>query len=544
MTIRQGVLVLGILTLAARATSASPMEEPELSIPALDAQADALATKTLRLEELSLRERIADLWRTSPSLHTRDAVAALRDLAALYGKLGPLERAEDVFREAIALRESIAEPGPPEIKELLRELDRVLEQLRPDDPEREAILLRLTSTDPTTEDLYRLGRYQAQRSDSERAIETFDRALEREGTGSGDDRWPWLLLGELGRAYERSDQRDKAEDAYRRAVDTAERALGTRHPQLVQPLARLGAFYVDAGRYQDALPLLERASALDRLAWGEKESVCSCSCGSSLRELLVKTYQALGKTEELGKLPPEPQAKTASEAAEDADTERVIELRSHGRIREALDQAEVAVALTRGRNRGDSPELAERLRMSASILLYQGRGAEALERIREALKILECDADTPPGRLAELHLLASNAASSVSYRDSEVEDFMRKELDARLALGHRQRAAILLQQLATRVAPIERGPAQLESLEHALALWREMADDSTPEAVTIRTEIALTQVAQGRLDEAERSIVQLLPLAPRQSDYRRQRILEAATQFNTKMGREVGQPNE
>jgi len=560
MAMRRGLL-LGFLILAVLATThaGAPADEAlrqavidadrspggdERLITALDAWADSLARRTLRLDELVTRERIAELRRTGPASHTLDAVAALRDLASLYSRLGPLERAEEVLREAIELRESIAERGAPEVEALLRELERALEQLRPDDPEREAILVRLSASDPRTEDLHRLGRVLAERAENERAIETFERALDREQNSSaGESRWPWLLLSELGRAHERSGRPDQAEEAYRRAIDVAERALGSRHPQLVQPLSRLGAFYVEAGRYEDALSPLERASELGRLAWGETESACACACGSSVRELLETTYRALGREERLRRLPPEPPAKTASESAADADAEGVFDLRSRGRIREALEQAELAIGLARGRN-GDSPDVAERLGIAASILLYQGRGAEALERAREALRILESDSETPRVRLADLYLLAGNAAASVAPRDGESDDFLRRELDVRLELGHRQRAAILLQQLGTRAAPADRGAEALEALERALALWCEMSDPSAPEAVTIRTEIALTHLAQQRWDEAERWIAELLPIALRQNEYRHQRIVEAAERLREKTGREVLKPGE
>ena len=101
----------------------------------------------------------------------------------------------------------------------------------------------------------------------------------------------------------------------------------------------------------------------------------------------------------------------------------------------------------------------------------------------------------------------------------------------RLALGHKQRAANLLQQLALRGAPVERTPEQIEALDRALALWREMAGETAPEAVTIRTEIALTHLAQKRTAEAQRWIAELLPIASLQSDYRRERILDAAAQL-------------
>ncbi len=535
MAIKQSFLVLGVLLLAALATTnaGAPIDE----ITSLDARADSLATRTLKLDELAVRERIVDLWRTGPRSHTLDAVAALRDLAALYSRLGPLESAEELLHEAIELRESIAEPGAPEIETLLRELDRALEQLRPDDPERETILLRLSGSASTTEDLYRLGRYREERGENELAIDALDRAIAREeSSSSGESRWPWLLQNAIGRAYERSGQPGRAEEAYRRAVDDAERGLGKKHPQLVQPLSRLGAFLVDAGRYADAVSLLERASELDRLAWGETESACACACGGTLRALLETTYRALGREDALRRLPPEPPVKTASEAAQDADMERVNEMRSRGRIREALEQAELGVALTRGRSGDDSAEVAERLRVAVSLLLYQGRGAEALERARDALRILERDAETPRGQLAELYLLAGNAAASMNPRDGETDELLRKELDVRLALGHRQRAAVLLQRLGTRGAPADRGAEQLESLDRALALWREMADESVAEAVTIRTEIALTHLAQERWDEAQRWIAELLPIAARQSEYRRQRIVEAADQLRAKTG--------
>ncbi len=509
-------------------------------VTVLDAWADSFASRTLRLDELAYRERIAELWRAGPRARTLGAVSALHDLASVYLRVGPLERAESVLREALELRESLEDAGPPEVETLLRALDSTLERLRPDDPEREAILLRLVEAAPTTDDLHRLSRYYRARGETERAIEALGRALGREeASASSEYAWPGVLLADLGQEREQLGQLDRAEAAYRRAIDVGERALGARHPQLVRPLTRLGGFLVEAGRYEEALPLLERAMALEVAAWGAEQAVCACACGPTLPESLERTYRALGREDDLRRLAasrPGP----GTESADDDDAARVNDLRARGRFHEALEQAELDLALTRGRHGPDAPEVAERLRIVAWQLLLQGRGAEAARHAREAVRILEHDAGTTPARLADVYLLATQAVASTSVRDGEVDELLRKELDVRRSTGQRQRAAILLQQLGTRLPPADRGAEQVGALEQALELWRAMAGDDAPEAVSIRTEIALTHLAQQRFDEAERWIEELLPTASRQSAFRQQRIVEAAERFREKTGRDVG----
>jgi tetratricopeptide (TPR) repeat protein len=50
-----------------------------------------------------------------------------------------------------------------------------------------------------------------------------------------------------------------SESLYRRALDGREKVLGPDHPHTLESVGRLAGLYLDCRRYQEAVPLLERA---------------------------------------------------------------------------------------------------------------------------------------------------------------------------------------------------------------------------------------------------------------------------------------------
>lgn len=458
----------------------------------LDNWARLLARETRRLEEADVRERAVELWRRGPQPQSLGAAAAMLDLATLRLRIGPVDEAEALAREALALRERLSEPGAPELATILRTLDRALEQVRPADAEREAILLRAIEAGGIGDDYFRLSRHYQERKELARAVEVLEQGLAAEEHRSAEHGMMGVLLLELARLREGTGAKEDAEAAYRRAIDVKQRALGARHPQLVEPLGQLGEYYVEAERFAEAAPLLERALALDQAAWGDAAG-CGCSCGAGLREMLEQTYLALGRQDDLDRLRTSPSVLPLS--SEDPDAFAIRELRLHGKPAEALEQAERGAARARETFGPDSKELAEKLRTVGWELLVQGRDAEALERAREVVRILE-RSDAGPQRLAAGYFLAAQAAGGVDPIGAETAAFLRKELVLRQNLGERRRAATILQRLGTLRPPAYRDAEAVRAIEQALELWRVMADETGPEAAALRRELGVTRTVR------------------------------------------------
>ena len=83
--------------------------------------------------------------------------------------------------------------------------------------------------------------------DYENAVSEYQRVLKQDRTEEAAYRG-------LGKAYQRLNQTQKAEETYRRAIEV--------RPQYWVPYAMLAGFYSDFGRYQDAITQLRRASEL------------------------------------------------------------------------------------------------------------------------------------------------------------------------------------------------------------------------------------------------------------------------------------------
>jgi len=73
---------------------------------------------------------------------------------------------------------------------------------------------------------------------------------------------PGDILNNLGSVYQRTHQYAKAEDAFKRSLESLQGRLGDSHPNLVTTLTNLGYLYAVTGRYKEAEDQYQRSRAI------------------------------------------------------------------------------------------------------------------------------------------------------------------------------------------------------------------------------------------------------------------------------------------
>jgi serine/threonine protein kinase/tetratricopeptide (TPR) repeat protein len=206
-----------------------------------------------------------------------DADAALPDLldleSGLLGAMGELDRAIAAGREAVTRTEARYGPRHPAIVSRLSNLALSLSEAG-EHAEAAALMARgvaVCEPSPRCRDgigvyLLNLGAVQVNAEQHEAALETLDRA-EAAITGDSDqsiaDRA--MIAGTRGFAFDELGRPAEAELALRDALALSERAVGGHHPDVANVLNNLGNLLNREHRYDDAVPVLQRAVAI----WAE-----------------------------------------------------------------------------------------------------------------------------------------------------------------------------------------------------------------------------------------------------------------------------------
>ena len=198
--------------------------------------------------------------------------ADLREiLGTVYLNLGNYRRAEEMFGEALAVRQRLRGNHHPEVARSLNYLGVVLGRLGKL-PEAEAKLrgaaalqeaLRGTQESALAETLGNLGVVLAQRARVTEAVATIRRALAiQERLFGHESAEVARSLKKLGTVLEQSDQPAEAEQCLRDALAINQKLLGARHPEVASTIHSLGIALVGLGRYTEALELYVQAVAI------------------------------------------------------------------------------------------------------------------------------------------------------------------------------------------------------------------------------------------------------------------------------------------
>jgi tetratricopeptide (TPR) repeat protein len=155
-----------------------------------------------------------------------DVVKALNNLALVYRAQGRYEEAEPLFQRALAIAEKALGPEHPNLGGGLSNL---------------ATLYRAQGRDEEAEPLL------------QRALAVTEKALGSEHPNVG------TFLNNLAALYDAQGRYEEAEPLYQQALAIGEKTLGPEHPDLGIRLNNLAALYDAQGRYEEAEPLLQRA---------------------------------------------------------------------------------------------------------------------------------------------------------------------------------------------------------------------------------------------------------------------------------------------
>jgi len=216
--------------------------------------ADLLDQGRLQIESLGDQPRLqAELYRVIGDTYTG------------LGQLGP---SIELLTRSLELKSDFADTSAAEFAELhhdIAESHRQNDQLAlAEQHMRDAIRFRATAigeNDPYYG--YTLGRLGVILFDQRRAREALE--VEQRGyqimAGSGDEHLPGVLdiMGNMANAHSSIGEFEKAEALLLAAIPQSARINGDHHPNTVIRNTNLGNVYVHAGRYEEALPVLEKS---------------------------------------------------------------------------------------------------------------------------------------------------------------------------------------------------------------------------------------------------------------------------------------------
>lgn len=495
--------------LALRQAEAFPEADQRLA-RTLEEVSRFYAQRKDRDRALALQTRAVDLRTATGESSTLTAESIYR-LGKLYQQFGAAEEAEPLVRRALEMREALAGAGGSTLGVMLRDLSALVQELRPDDEEAEALLLRNVDIDETSRSRALLAEYYGARERHDDAVEQYLRAIELEQGRQGPDlRHLVRLQTHLANQYRALDRTEEAERRLIEALELRESHLGSRHPYVAFSLRELADLYADMERYHDAEDALNRAREINAAAWGESSDRCSCNTD----ELLARIQQGLsGQTAPRVLETDEPAGARATEPEEaqagDVLEQRVASLRKTGELDAALQAASRALELA-GQTHGEtSLEYAEGLDRIGQLLREQRDYAAAFDVYARRLAVLEASLEFDDPRLAPaLHTLGALARTLDRFADAE--QYLLRENELRQALGQNYRSVRVLESLGG--IGLEDGqPARAEyHYAWAVDVWEEFAGPDNPEAVRLNVALARSLLAQDKHVEAEALLVGLM----------------------------------
>ena len=196
-----------------------------------------------------------------------DLAQPLAGLAATLAAQGKTNRAAVLFQRAFAVTENKLEPGDPVVKAVLDDYTALLDNMNRTD---EAKALRQSFQ-------WQMLMYQSQRARRSGALDDAERlagqALDLAGNFGPADACLAKSQVQMAEIYRQQGKTDLAEQTYKHAIASYEKAAGTNNPDLIMPLESLANFYYYtkvrydqvASLYQRILDIVRAAPAPDPL---------------------------------------------------------------------------------------------------------------------------------------------------------------------------------------------------------------------------------------------------------------------------------------
>jgi eukaryotic-like serine/threonine-protein kinase len=244
-------------------------------------------------------ERALELRRQTASAESLAFAEALDDLAELQEERGEFARADDLFRQALALKRRLGAP-PSHLAASLEGIGRVLsasgKHAGAQVPLAEALELRRgegnAGRPEVVKTLHELALAYLRQGNSAAGEPLFREAVElarRLPAASADLRIAGLInLARLRHRFERKAQ--EAEPLYREALDVAQRWYPSGHPDIAVCLSELAGALRDTGKLAEAEKLASESLAMWQQLYNPQH-----------REVIVATQRLAGILADLGK---------------------------------------------------------------------------------------------------------------------------------------------------------------------------------------------------------------------------------------------------
>ncbi|MCB9704907.1 MAG: serine/threonine protein kinase [Myxococcales bacterium] len=221
-------------------------------------------------EALATLQRALDILGEGAGDQSMVRMSTLNIMGSAYDLRGDLDPALEHYRKALAIAERQVGPDHPETAKILNNIAIIhkgrgeLEEARRH-AERVVTIYRRVFGEAHPDfaaSLANLANLQLSAGDYEGALASYDealRALQAAEAGPGE---VGRLLYNLGVAYHLRGRFAEAAESYARSLELQTPVLGPDHPEIAYPLTGLGSSLVELGRFDDALPHLERALAI------------------------------------------------------------------------------------------------------------------------------------------------------------------------------------------------------------------------------------------------------------------------------------------
>ncbi|MCA9661092.1 MAG: tetratricopeptide repeat protein [Myxococcales bacterium] len=221
-------------------------------------------------EALATLQRALDILGEGAGDQSMVRMSTLNIMGSAYDLRGDLAPALEHYRKALAIAERQVGPDHPETAKILNNIAIIhkgrgeLEEARRH-AERVVTIYRRVFGEAHPDfaaSLANLANLQLSAGDYEGALASYDealRALQAAEAGPGE---VGRLLYNLGVAYHLRGRFAEAAESYARSLELQTPVLGPDHPEIAYPLTGLGSSLVELGRFDDALPHLERALAI------------------------------------------------------------------------------------------------------------------------------------------------------------------------------------------------------------------------------------------------------------------------------------------
>ncbi len=321
----------------------------------------------------------------------------LTTIGDVYRSLGLNDEAEPLLEAAVAARR--ADPGLDPL-ELAHTLDRAAElrlaQSRFDEAEelaREALAIRERLLPPAApeniESVMTIGSLHFLRGEPDAAVETFERAraLLRDDVPA---RLRITVLSNLAVAYQSQNRLEDAFELAATTLDPMREEYGPDHPDVAVTLHNLGVISSQLERFEEAERYLDEALALNGRLLGENHPMVLNTLSN-----LATLYEQTGRVEQAERLHWRTVEKRREALGRDHfDVARALGklallYESQGRWQEAYDAQHELNRISAIALGPDHPRRIRTLALEGTFLRRLGRRAEATERFRRSVAIAE-----------------------------------------------------------------------------------------------------------------------------------------------------------